>query len=102
MIKKFLKAVIMGLRNSEVINIAKLFVMIGWLPMLVTLILEIFKINVSDEEMILGIFTTAILGAMIFMFICHCIDAMKYQEENKCDFNEAWKATSGCEEDDDF
>lgn len=100
MIKKFLKAVCKGLWYSEVINIAGLFVIIGWLPMIFTLILKIFKINVSDEEMLLGIFITSISGAMIFCFICHCVDAMKYQDKNKCDFHDAWEATSGCEEDD--
>lgn len=95
MIKKFFKAVVNGLRNCDYLRfLGIVFLMFGWLPILAELILKIFKVNVSEGESIAIVICAAFVGAGIYAFISHCVEAMKYQEKNKCDFGEAWLATT--------
>ena len=103
MIKKFFKAVIMGVRNSEKVMICgAVLVSYGWLPMLLALIWKVFKINVSSDTMLLILLLAIFGGAQIAIFAYHCVEAMKYQERNQCDFHEAWEATSIIEYDDTY
>ena len=100
MIKKFFKAIIMGLVNCEDLKGFLKFCILGaWLPALMTVIVMLFKIEF--DEAILGIICFSVLCSwLISAFICHCLDAMKYQEEHNCDYHKAWRATEA--EYDDF
>lgn len=94
MIKKFFKAMLMGVRECEVIHyFATMITIFGWLPLLFVLVLTIFKINMNDEEVMAWVIAMMALGSMISFYIMHCIDAIRYQDENHCDFHTAWQAT---------
>ena len=100
MIKKFFKAIIMGLENCEELKGFLKFCILGaWLPALITVIIMLLKIRF--DEIILAIICMSVLYSwLISAFICHCWDAMKYQEEHKCDSKTAWNATTSYGDDD--
>lgn len=94
MIKKIFKAMLMGLRKSEVFcGVTLSFIAAGWLPLLVNLIFKIFKVKINALDNALLTITLMFLGIMILSYIIHCVEAVKYQEEKDCDFNTAWWAT---------
>ena len=94
MIKKFFKALVNGVRNCDCLRcLGIVFLMFGWSTILAELILKIFKVNVSQGEEIAIVICAACVGAVIYAFVWHCVEAMKYQEKHKCDFSEAWIAT---------
>ena len=93
MIKKVLKAMILGLRESMFFVLLATAIFLGWLPMIVIIILKVFNINLNGEEFAMTIFIAMILGIAIFSYVTHCIDAVKYQEKRKCSFQTAWSAT---------
>ena len=94
MIKKFFKAMLMGLWESETLRgVGTAFIVMGWLPLVAILILKIFKINMNEGESALFTISMCLWGIMISRYIIHCIYAMKYQDENHCDFGTAWRAT---------
>ncbi len=101
MIKKILKAIVLGLRESETIKeVIRMTVVLGWLPGIVTIILIVLQINLSNVEQIFTIFGSIGLGTIIYWYIARCIEVVKYQEENNCTFKEAWGATGTYEIDD--
>lgn len=105
MIKKFFKALVNGVRNCDCLRcLGIVFLMFGWSPILAELILKIFKVNVSQGEEIAIVICAACVGAVIYAFVWHCVEAMKYQEKHKCDFSEAWIATDdmGVKNDSEF
>lgn len=103
MIKKFLKALLMGLREIKIFRIiGTLFVVVGWLPILITLIITFFKINLTEGEWTKTIIILGIVSFFISGFISHCIEAMRYQEKNGCNFSEAWNVTDYTPEDEFF
>ena len=93
MSKKIFKAMLMGLRESKVLEPLKLVLLMVWLPLVAVLILKIFKIVINDSEFFALILILSITGFMISCHVTHCVDAVKYQDENHCDFSTAWRAT---------
>lgn len=94
MIKKIFKALIMGMRESLFLQFCvHSFAMLGWLPALVMVMLTIFNINLSQEELLAVVLAAAMVGPFIAGYISHCIDAVKFSQSNNCSFSEAWSAT---------
>lgn len=104
MIKKFFKAMLFGLRESseDICTFVKAMVALLWLPIVVEIILRVRKINLTVEDAAATTFIAVGIGMFIFFGITHCIDAIKYQEKNKCDISEAWRATEARDSEDDF
>ena len=94
MIKKFFKAVFMGLRICFRCPIVELFVMLGWLPVLTIVFLKLLRIDEKPFELLIT-FVEPIMGCFIYLFFKHCADAVEYQEKKQCDFQTAWEETEG-------
>ena len=98
MIKKFLKAILLGVTHEGILS---LFLGIGWLPtivMIVGRILNACKITAFNNIIAIVGFFSLFLGLPLYAYIKHCIEAVEYQEENKCSFSEAWRSTEKIDE----
>ncbi len=94
MIKKFFKAMFLGLRELELLKVlAKCYFAILWCPLLVFVIFQHPSINLGDKEPII-VMLSIFIGPYIYFYISHCVDALKYQEKQKCSFHDAWMATT--------
>lgn len=95
MTKKIFKAILMGVKESAKLWFAIIMAMVSylWLTFLSFMVLFIFKIDVDGETVLALAILSVLFGTMISNFVIHCIESMKYQEENKCDFSTAWQAT---------
>ena len=94
MIKRFFKAIILGLVNcKELKDLLKPCVLFSWLPVIILITCEFLEINMTTDEFMAVIICSAFGGEFISEFILHCLNAMKYQEEHDCDYKTAWKAT---------
>ena len=77
MVKKFFKAIVMGLRKSEV---ALMFAYVGWLPLLHMIIVGVFKIKLDVDEMTMFMLLLCefACGPKILDFILHCYELIVY------------------------
>ncbi len=67
-----------------------------------TWIVKILDIPDSNELTILVGFIVILGSAQIGGLLIHCKEAVKYSNEMKCTMEEAWKATTSPEPDEDF
>lgn len=97
MIKKFFKAIILGLWESTILRgTLTCLLMISWFPLLTGVVLRLCNVNLSDVDAIgIGI-TSIFVGPFISVFVSHCLRALRYQEEKECSFHDAWNATDYC------
>ncbi len=106
--KKIFKALKVGLklfikRNLEILIVILIF--FGVIPFVIVLlswIMKIFNI-VPKEGTEIPICLAIVIGVpwIIGSFI-HAINAVRYSEEMKCTMEEAWKATTPIEPEEDF
>ena len=95
MSKKIFKAIILGLMNLEDSKLI-LITIFGTtsLPIFTMLsICAIFKIDLTDDELMIMALFSVFVGINIFAFLLHCWNAKKYREKHNCDCYTAWKAT---------
>lgn len=94
MIKKFLKALLMGIWMSDVIRwIIVTYLYVGWLPAVVALVLKVFNITLSIEYGFAVFMVSAFFGFILAIYISRCIKAVKYSEKHKCSLTKAWRRT---------
>ena len=99
MIKKFFKAVILGMRETipslaeSLVELLMIFTIIFWLPILLWVVLRSLNANFDTETWLAFIILTSFVGTTIARFIVHCIEALRYQEKEHCSFHDAWEET---------
>lgn len=96
MVKKFFKALGLGLIQCKksFLLVGKLMLGVFWLPLISILVISIFKIDMSSDLIFATLLVSALYGAILALFVYHCMKALDYSEKNNCSYSEGWNKTS--------